>query len=214
MTTIVKTKGRRFTRAYVAECKANAEPLEPQSVKEGTLACPSSLKNKTYTESVERLNVVHVAQHRDHKAQSKPYGTVTGRRSSAQPEFQDIPRKGRGMTRHFLTADPAPFLSTETTKQISDSLVSLEERMVVVSNPEDRGPQKSATVLESKAQFDAIYNPKAVQRGEREPKRVTRTQLDGLNANELHLDEENRLQKGPKKKSVGFGNLRDLLEDK
>jgi hypothetical protein len=188
MTTIVKTKGRRFTSAYVAECKANAEPLEPQSVKEGTLACPSSLKNKTYTEAVERLNVVHVAQHRDHKAQSKPYGTVTGRRSSAQPEFQDIPRKGRGMTRHFLTSDPASFLPPETKKQISDSLVELEERMVAISNPQ------------------------AVQRGEREPKRVTRTQLDGLNANELHLDEENRLQKGPKKKSVGFGNLRDMLE--
>lgn len=55
-----------------------------------------------------------------------------------------------------------------------------------------------------------VANPAAVQRGDREPKRVTQNQLRGLNANAVHIDEEGFLKDGPKKVK-GFDQLRDLL---
>lgn len=44
----------------------------------------------------------------------------------------------------------------------------------------------------------------------REAKRVTQSQLRGLNTNAVHIDDEGFLKEGPKKVS-GFGQLRDLL---
>lgn len=206
MTTIVRTKFRRFSRDYVANCKANAEPLEPQTRTEGTLACPMKLHYHLPMDNAYVLEAVHVAQHRDHKAQSRDYGnrTPTGRISKSQPEFQDLPSKGRGMTRHFLTADPAPFISPELTQQISDSVERIESG---ICNP--KAVQRGE--LRGKTRMQTAY-PQDVYLDSPEAKRVTRTQLDDLNSDRAHIDEENRLQRGPKKKSIGFGGLRDLLE--
>lgn len=177
MTTIVKTKTRRFASAFVAECKANAEPLEPQSVTEGTLACPKSLRNKIYGEHVERLNAVHVAQHRDHKTQSRDFGNRTPTGRTVKPHNPPM---------HRLPGDNQ--FDRETVQTISRVHRTGSPDPVIV-------------------QFDTV-----AYFAQPEPKRVTRTQLDGLNADEMHIDSENRLQRGPKKKSIGFGGLRDLLD--
>lgn len=190
--TKVTYKDRRFSIAFVEECKIQNQLPESECdyapTIEGVLPCPESRRPKKTRGNLRA-----------------PVSYAEELFIESVPKFNEVhPRRDVGSMQSVKSGRHSAAQPNESNKPQESIFMPMDE-VAYFAHSGEPVPQHTPSGRHVKP-----FNP-PMHELPREPKRVTQTQLRGLNANAVHIDEEGFLKEGPKQKVKGFGQLRDLL---